>query len=185
MKKYILIISVLALTGTLTKAQKVINVGAGYFGHTLTNPGLVLEAELEHMFTERTSLPLYANMGTYVHPRNHYGIYLEAGAGFRRYLRSGLFFEERFGVGILQTFVHSDAVYRVDDSGQVSEASRLNQPDFMPSVSLGLGYRLGSKQGGQNLIWLRPKLFFQMPHKTAINYHLAMQLGFTHSLKSK
>ena len=185
MKRYIIVSLILVLSVTGIQAQVKINVGGGYFGHTLTHPGFVLEAEMEHMFTDGASLPLYAGLGAYIHPRNHYGTFLEVGAGFRQYFRSGLFIEERIGVGMLQTFLHSDAVYEVDDSGQVSKGSRVNQVDFMPSVSLGLGYNLSRVSGGQNLIWIRPKLYFQLPYKTLTNYHLALQVGFTHTLKSR
>ncbi len=185
MKRYIIVSLVLALAINGVKAQRHLNVGGGYFGHTLTHPGLVLEAEWERMYSEGASLPLYVGLGAYIHPRNHYGVFLEAGAGFRQYLPSGLFFEERMGLGMLQTFLHSDGVYEVDDSGQVSEGSRVNSPDFMPSLSLGLGYNFSQGEGRQNLLWLRPKLYFQMPHKTFANYHLALQLGFTHTLRSR
>ena len=163
-------------------AQKHFNVSGGYFGHTLSHPGLVIEAEWEHMYNDRVSLPLYVGAGVYVHPRNHYGTFLEAGTGFRQYTRSGLFFEERLALGVLQTFLHSDAVYEVDESGLVSQGSRSNPPDFMPSISLGFGYNFSQGEGKQNLLWIRPKLFFQMPHKTFANYHMAVQVGFTHSL---
>lgn len=181
--KRIIILSLIitAAMGTL-RAQTQFNLGGGYFGHTLSHPGIVLDLELEHRYAEAASLPLYASLGAYVHPRNHYGTFLEVGTGYRQYLRSGLFFEERIGVGVLQTFVHTDAVYRVDESGQVSEGSRVNQPDFMPSVSLGLGYDLSHDKEGMNLIWIRPKLYFQMPYKTGANYHLALQVGFTRTL---
>lgn len=185
MKRFIILNLLLALAANGILAQRHFNVGGGYFGHTLTHPGLTVEAEWEHMFTERASLPVFVGAGAYIHPRNHYGVFLEAGAGFRQYTRSGLFFEERLGLGVLQTFLHSDGVYEVDDSGQVSEGSRSNQPDFMPSVSLGLGYNFTQGEGKQNLLWVRPKLFFQMPHKTFTNYHLALQVGFTHTLRSK
>ena len=185
MKRFILINLVLALTISATYAQRNFNVGGGYFGHTLTHPGIVLEAEWEHMYTQGASLPLYVGLGAYLHPRNHYGTFLEAGAGLRQYTHSGFFFEERVGVGVLQTFLHSDGVYEVDDSGQVTEGSRANQPDFMPSVSLGLGYNFSRGEARQNLLWLRPKLYFQMPYKTGANYHLALQLGFTHTLRSR
>ena len=182
MKRIYSIIICLAFAVTLAQAQKRIHVGGGYFGHTLSHPGLVLEAELEHQFTAKASLPVYAGLGAYLHPRNHYGLFLEAGFGFRQYLRSGLFLEERIGAGILQTFLHSDGVFEVDDSGQVTEGSRVNQVDFMPSVSLGWGYDLSNGKEGRNLIWIRPKLYFQLPYKTTTNYHLALQVGYTRSL---
>jgi hypothetical protein len=185
MKRFIIFNLLLVLAASGTFAQRHFNVGGGYFGHTLTHPGLVVEVEWEQMYTEKASLPLFVGAGAYLHPRNHYGVFLEAGAGLRQYLPSGLFFEERMGLGVLQTFLHSDAVYEVDESGQVNEGSRSNQPDFMPSVSLGLGYNFSQGEGKQNLLWIRPKLYFQMPHKTFSNYHLALQVGYTFTLRSR
>ena len=185
MKRYIILTITLGAAIIGLQAQKNLNVGGGYFGHTLTHPGIVMDLELEHMFTKGASLPLYASLGAYVHPRNHYGAFVEVGTGFRQYFSSGLFFEERVGIGMLQTWLNSDAVYHVDESGQVRNASRINQADFMPSVSIGLGYDLSHRKDGKNLIWIRPKLYFQMPYKTMTNYHLALQLGFTRTLKGR
>ena len=87
------------------------------------------------------------------------------------------------GVGALQTFLHTDAVYQVDDSGRVTEGSTRNPVDFMPAVALGMGYNLSKGKEGRNLIWVRPKLFFQMPHKSFTNYHVALQVGYTRTIK--
>ena len=37
--------------------------------------------------------------------------FLDVNAGFRKYFNSGLFLEESIGVGILQSFLHSDGVF--------------------------------------------------------------------------
>jgi len=166
-------------------AQTNINIGGGYYGQTITHPGIVLEAELEHMFSENSSIPIRADLGFYVHPRSHYGLFLDLNTGFRRYFNSGLFLEESVGVGILQSFLHSDGVFKVDDSGQVSDASSANPVDFMPSLTLGIGYNLTQGSGKQNLIWLRPKIYWQLPHKTLSSYNFVLQVGFTHTISSK
>jgi hypothetical protein len=166
-------------------AQRHVNIGGGYFGQTITYPGLVLEVEMEHMFSERTSLPLRMDVGFYVHPRQSTGVFLDLNAGFRRYFKSGLFLEESVGLGLLQSFLHSDAVYAVDDSGNVSETSRSNPPEFMPSVTFGVGYNLTQGSGKQNLIWLRPKLYWQVPHKTVSAFNFALQVGFTHTISTR
>ena len=163
-------------------AQNRINLGGGYFGQTLSHPGVVLEFELEHSYSERASLPIRFDLGAYVHPRYHFGLFLDANAGFRQYFRSGLFVEEGIGAGIFQSWLHSDQVYEVDDAGSVHETSRINPPDFMPSLTLGLGYNLTGNSGKRNLIWLRPKIYWQVPHKTTSTYNFALQLGFTHTL---
>jgi len=180
---YITIIGIfMAIVGL--DAQTNVNVGGGYFGQDITYPGLVLEAEMEYMFSEYASLPLRLDMGFNVHPRNSTALFLDLNAGFRRYFKSGLFLEESVGIGVIETFLHSDAVYSVDDSGNVSEDSRANPPEFMPSLTLGIGYNLTQGTGKQNLIWLRPKVYWQVPHKTLSTYNFALQIGFTHTISS-
>jgi len=179
-----IVLALLAFT-TLTFGQTHLNLGGGYFGQTLTHPGIVFEAELEHMFAEKASLPLRADLGFFVHPRNQYGLFLDLNAGFRRYLTSGLFLEEYVGVGILQSFVHSDGVFEVDEGGNVSDGSRVNPIEFMPSLTLGIGYNLTQSSAKQNLIWLRPKIYWQVPHKSLSTYNFALQIGFTRTLSIK
>ncbi len=184
MKKIYLFIIATCITSMGGFAQTNINIGGGYFGQTITHPGVVLEAELERMFSENASLPIRLDVGYFVHPRNHTGLFADLNAGFRRYYNSGLFLEEGVGIGVLQSFLHSDAVYQVDDSGNVSEASRANPVEIMPSITLGIGYNLTQGSGKQNLIWLRPKLYWQMPHKTLSTYNFAIQVGFTHTINT-
>lgn len=183
-KLYIFALSLFALSLGAT-AQTNFNIGGGYFGQTVTYPGLVIEAEVEKMFSENASLPIRVDLGFFVHPRHSYGLFLDLNAGFRRYYKSGIFLEESIGVGVLQSFLHSDGVYSVDDSGEVSEASRAVPVDFMPSLTLGIGYNLTQGSGKQNLIWVRPKIYWQLPHKTESTYTFALQVGFTHTIKVK
>ena len=163
-------------------SQDRLNLGAGYFGHFITHPGIVVQAEREFAYGTKASLPMGVNLGFYAHPRNHYGLFMDLQTGFRYYTPSGIFLEEMVGVGILQSFLHSDAVYTVSEEGEVGEGSRSYAPDFMPSVQLGLGYRFGDEEARRSMIWLRPKFYFQLPHKGLTTYHLAVQLGYTYSI---
>jgi hypothetical protein len=144
-----------------------------------------MEAELEKTFSENASIPLRADLGFYVHPRNQYGLFFDLNAGFRQYFNSGLFVEESIGAGILQAFLHSEGVYDVDDEGVVTEGSRSIPIEFMPSLTLGIGYNLSQGSGKQNLIWIRPKIFWQIPNKSLSTYNFALQVGYTHTIKSK
>ena len=184
MKKIYISIMVVFLTTLGAAAQTHFNIGGGYFGQNITYPGFVLEAEREQMFSEFVSIPIRLDLGFYSHPRYHNALFLDLNAGFRRYFKSGLFLEESIGIGVMQSFLHSDAVYKVDDSGQVSDATRANPVDFMPSITLGLGYNLTQASGKQNLIWMRPKVYWQVPHKTTSTYNFALQVGFTHTISS-
>jgi len=182
--RYILALSTLLLCAGV-QAQINYNVGGGYFGHTLTHPGIVLEGEMEYMYSDNASLPIRLDVGFFVHPRNQTGLFLDLNAGFRRYFKSGLFLEESVGIGVLQSFLHSDGVFQVDESGGISEGSIVNPVDFMPSLTLGIGYNLTQDSGKQNLIWIRPKIYWQLPHKLKSTYNFALQIGFTHTIASK
>ncbi len=166
-------------------AQRNINIGGGYFGHFATHPGFVLEFESEHMYTEKASLPIRVDLGYYSHPRNQKGVFLDANYGFRRYFKSGFFLEESIGLGLLKTSLNTDAAYEVGDDGSVKEVSKGLPADLMPSFTLGMGYKFEGLTGGNNLVWLRPKLSWQLPQKTTSVYHAAIQVGFTHTIGSK
>lgn len=164
-------------------AQSNLKAGLGYFGHTVSHPGGVLEVEWEQTFSERASLPLRLDVGYYHHPRNHNGLFLDAHVGLRQYTRSGFFWEESIGIGILQTMLNGeDGVFTVGEEGTVERASALNEPDLMPSLTLGLGFDLTHKQEKRTLIWLRPKLYWQYPQKLTSVYHVAVQAGFSWQL---
>lgn len=174
---------IIAAISIASFAQKNIKLGAGYFGNTLTYPGLVLEFEYERTFSEKASLPLRVDIGFYHHPRYHTGVFAEVNYGFRRYFNSGLFLEESIGLGVLQPILSSDGVFEVDDNGQVQDGSRFNKPDLMPSISLGIGYSINQGDNGNTLVWLRPKLFWQYPHKRNSTFTPALQVGFTRKIK--
>ncbi|MFC2090365.1 hypothetical protein ACFLT1_06270 [Bacteroidota bacterium] len=183
-KLYILAIIIMAFSTTI-KAQTNINIGGGYHGHFLTHPGAVLEIESERVFSEKASLPIRLDVGLYSHPRNHTGLFMDLNFGYRKYLKSGFFFEESVGIGVLQSFLNSDDVYEVDESGNMSESSRAMPIDLLPSITLGLGYNLSKDGTNRNLIWMRPKIAWQIPHKISSLYHISLQIGFTHTINTK
>ena len=182
MKNIFLIIALLITGINLSFSQTNKNVGAGYFGHTGTHPGVVLEYEIEKMYSKKASLPIRADIGVYSHPRNHVGLFVDLNVGFRRYFKSGIFLEESIGIGALGTFLNSDGVFKVDDIGNVSDGSRFIAVDLMPSLTLGIGFDLTKNRDRKTLIWLRPKIFWQYPHKTTSTFHPAIQLGLTYKL---
>jgi hypothetical protein len=170
---------------TTVKAQTNLNIGGGYFGHFLTHPGAVLEIESERVFSEQASLPVRLDIGLYSHPRNHTGLFMDLNYGYRKYFKSGIFLEESVGIGVLKPFLNSDGVFEVDDSGNISESSRAMPVDLLPSLTLGMGYNLSKNGTSRNLVWMRPKIAWQIPHKTSSLYHISMQIGFTRTIRSK
>lgn len=180
----------LSLIGTIcvvntTFSQSKFNLGAGYFGQTITHPGIVLECSYEKFYSEKVSLPLRLNLGFYSHPRNHNGLFLDINYGFRRHFKNGIFLEESIGIGVLETIINSDGVYEVDDNGNIDDASSFNEPDFSPSLTIGIGYNVTENQNKQNLIWIRPKIYWQIPHKTSSTFNPAIQLGYTYQISGR
>ena len=182
MKKTLLIISIITGLSLSLKAQDNIKVGGGYFGQTVTYPGLVLEFEKEEMHSDKASMPVRIDIGIYYHKRHSTGVFAEVNYGFRRYFKSGFFLEESIGMGVMQTLLSGDAVYTVDDNGNVGESNRFNKPDFMPSITLGIGFDLSKGKEKQTLVWLRPKIYWQFPERTSSVFTPALQLGFTYTL---
>ena len=185
MKKTLLIISIIAGLSLSLKAQDNIKIGGGYFGQTGTYPGLVFEFEKEKMYSDKASVPLRIDIGFYYHKRHTTGVFAEVNYGFRRYFKSGLFIEESIGFGILQTMLSADAVYQVDDNGDITESNRFNKPDFMPSISFGLGYDLAKGSDGKTLIWFRPKLYWQYPERLSSVFTPSLQVGFTKTINAR
>jgi hypothetical protein len=160
-----------------SNAQLNTKIGVGYFGNMITYPGLVLEYELEQQHSQWASTPFRINLGFYHHPRYQDGIFADINYGFRRYYKSNLFLEEGIGIGLLQSRLNSDGVYKVDDFGNITESSRWNTMDFMPSLTLGIGYRWTNPSGKKITIWIREKIFWQYPHKNTSVYSPVTQVG--------
>lgn len=185
MKNIVIITALLLACAVSSFAQTLTKVGGGYYGQMATHPGFVLEFEKEQVFSEKASIPVRIDLGYYVHKRNHNGLFVDINYGFRRYFKSGLFLEESIGFGVLFSTLNSDGVYAVDDNGTVSEVSRVNQPDLMASITLGIGYDLSRNSDSKNLVWLRPRLVWQFPHKLSSLYTPCVSLGYTHTIQSK
>ena len=52
-----------------------LNIGAGYFGAALTEPGFLLEFEYNRIYDPLFSLPLRANLG-YHHHKDYHALFL-------------------------------------------------------------------------------------------------------------
>jgi len=169
--------------GSPAYSQVRLNAGAGYFGETVTYPGSSVSAEIEVRHTERLSSVTRVATGFYVHPRVHTGFFSEVTRGYRRIVAGGFFVEQSLGVGALGSFYNSDGVFYLDDEGTVLPASAFGNWDFMPSVIFGLGYDLTSAKSTANLVWIRPRVFWQMPFNNIANFHLALEIGYTRTIR--
>ncbi|HEX8656373.1 MAG TPA: hypothetical protein VF690_02495 [Hymenobacter sp.] len=154
-------------------------VTVGYFGETVTHPGLFAGYEHNLRPQKRYQLLLAATVGGYVHRRNHAGLFSEVGLGQRLHFRSGFFLEQFIGIGYLHTFLNGGPIYEVNDKGEVSERNNLGRPHLMPSISLGFGWNVAHSEKLPLLVFVRPRAFWQYPFNSYALPHLALQAGIT------
>ncbi|HEX8576589.1 MAG TPA: hypothetical protein VF677_09890 [Flavobacterium sp.] len=151
----------------------------GYFGETITHPGLFAGYEHNLMPQKRYQLLLALNLGGYIHQNNHTGLFSEVGIGQRFNFRSGFLLEQYVGMGYLHTFLNGGPIYEVNDNGVVSETSNKGRSHVMPSVSLGLGWNLARSKKLPLLVFVRPRVFWQYPFNSYALPHVALQVGIT------
>lgn len=121
-----------------------------YFGNNLWNPGLklgmeytwkvntnVVKSEAEGIFTKKEWIP-GANIGLYLDPGSHAGLFTNAGIGYRRINAKGnARFASLHPAGIYRSFLTE--TYRFNEQGDVERVPLPGNFYFAPAFSLGIG----------------------------------------------
>jgi hypothetical protein len=183
MKRIIFIIAIAAGICLSADGQTHINGGLGYFGENGVHPGAVLEFEYERYHTENFSLPLRADLGFHINP-DYNAFTFDLHKGFRKYFASGLFLEQSIGVGVIAKSFKSHYWYH-DQYGNSIPHGNSMVFGFMPSVTAGAGYDLSKEKEGLDLIWVRPKVYWDLGFRGLHLPYVALQIGFTHTFKTK
>lgn len=63
------------------------------------------------------------------------------------------------------------------------EVWRQGRMGMTPSVTLGVGYNLTAKKGTQNMIWIRPKIYWNLAFTSLDTPYAQVQFGFTKNFK--
>ncbi len=151
-----------------------------YFGETITHPGLSVGTELSLNGNAVHNLFVTANIGSYLHVRNHAALFINTEFGYRITARSGYYFEVLAGAGYMHTWLDG-TVYEIGDDGLVYEIADPGRPAFMPSVTVGLfGWDFSKKNLGNFRTFIRLQAFGQYPYNTVMLPHLALQAGVTY-----
>jgi hypothetical protein len=183
MKRYLIILTFMAGVHLAAFAQTHLNGGIGYYGESVTNPGVILEFEYERYFSEGFSLPLRADIGFHINPE--YNAYtIDIHKGFRKYFKSGLFLEQSLGVGVIAKGYKTDYWYS-DEYAHSIPHGNTTVWGFMPSVTLGAGYNFSKDKEGSDLIWIRPKVYWDLGFRGLYLPYTALQIGYTHTFKTK
>lgn len=183
MKQIVLILAMTTGIQSLVLAQTRLNAGIGYYGENLTNPGFVLEFEIEKLHSALFSLPLRGNLGYHSNPDYH-AFTLDIHKGFRKYFTSGLFLEQSLGAGLIVKSFKEDNYWYSDK--YLIGIPHGNKPTwgFMPSVTVGAGYNLAAEKEISRLIWVRPKIYWDLGFRGLELPYFALQIGYTHTFKT-
>lgn len=184
MKRIILIMMITAGIGSLSRGQSTLNAGLGYLMPNNGKFGMVVEFEYEKYFSESFSLPLRADLGYYNTP-DYYTLFLEVHKGFRQYFKSGFFAEQSLGIGVLSNFYTIESIWYYDEFGNVTRYNDGLNLGIMPSVTIGGGYNLMHGKGTQNLLWIRPKVFWNLGFRSLNTPYFALQVGYSHTFKTR
>ena len=182
-KKLLFSIAIIAGIFAHTNAQTLINGGIGYFGENGINPGVVLEFEHEKYQSDDLSLPLRADLGIYF-KEDYQAFFLDIHKGFRKYFKSGLFLEQSVAAGIIAKGYNTNYWYD-DGLGNAVPHGNGTVVGFMPSVTAGVGYDLSKNKEGKDLLWLRPKVYWDLGFRGLHLPYFALQVGYTHTFKTK
>lgn len=144
----------------------------GYFGESLTHPGINGGIEWVPLRRGPISLMLAAESGFYVHPQNHSALFAQGIVGFRAKASFGLTGTLTLGSGYLHTFRGGD-VY--NDRGE--RILDLGRPNFMPSAGLEGSWTVAAIGRWAVSPFLRLFLFGQFPYNDGLLMRGAIIIG--------
>ena len=159
-------------------------VGAtlAYYGETLSHPGVMLGAVFlpVHSPSYRHALLVRPQLGWYLHPHNHHGLFVDAELGYRfRADRKakGFTTNVQAGLGYHHSFV-TGLVYTREGDEILARRDR-GRPTFMPSGSLGLGYDLSARALAPVEPFVQLQMFGRYPFNGYTLFGFAVQVGVT------
>lgn len=157
----------------------------GYFGETITHPGLNFGIEYYPFQSNKFQMILAANGGGYVHIRNNSAFFVRGQWGQRITFDSGVFVDEFLGLGYFHQFTHGGDNYEVLPNGAVVKTPNSGSPMIMASLALGTGYDFSKKTKWNVIFFFRPELFWKAPFNGYYLTNIALNTGFIFNLRSK
>ena len=173
----------------ITKAQSPWDLTLAYHGNNLWNPGLKLGAEYGLIDKTKTNkkeksitktIHLNGNLGFYIDPSSHTGIFSHYGFMFRRITQKGW----HISLGVSPIGIFRSALpetYEVDFEGNVNRVSSPGRTYFSPTGSLGFGkFKQNSGQG-----WFtQANIMLLSPYNNAFIPFLNIEAGYRINLNN-
>lgn len=184
MKKQLIILTTFVLLSNPMLAQYKLSAGGGYYGYNASAPGFLLEFEYEKFYKDDFSSPLRADISFILDP-DFNAVAFDIHKGFRKYFSNGFILEQSVGAGIITSFYSTEYLWFYDDYGNVVFHYDKPHIGFMPSATLGVAYNMTKNSEKNNLIWLRPKVYWNLGFRGFQMPYFALQVGYTHNFKTK
>ncbi len=139
-------------------------VYAGYFGEQITHPGIQAGSDVTLFTNGKTDIFAGIQAGYYYHRLNSHGIFTQALIRSQRTFSSGFFLDAALGAGYLHS-IPGGKVYEVVN-GSTVEVKNGGNPNFMPSLSLGAGYKFWQKTPLPLALSFNTGIFGEYPFNT-------------------
>ena len=152
-------------------------VTAAYYGEMITHPGFSIG--MEYYFFENKWFAAFVSpqVGWYIHPRNHYALFLEGNIGTRFTARFGLFGELLGGLGYLQRWTHGGRVYSRDSDGSISSSFAAGSATLKVNGRFGFGWDFARNNLLPMVAFVRVGVFGEYPYNNYMLLHGSFEAG--------
>ena len=174
----LLFMSLLLLSVQMLFSQTQVNLNLGYLTEKKLRPGAIVGLELERQFSPEMAVPLRADLG-FLQTDDFNVLSLEISSGFRRYFDNGLFVEQSVGLAVAGTIFEPGGIWYSDKYETVVRYKDGPNWGVAPSVTAGLGYQLNK----QHMIWIRPKVYWNLLVRGLDRPYTSFQIGYTYKFK--
>ena len=157
-------------------------LGVGLQTHPETFSGVFTEIEHSNVHNPNFNTVSRLALGYRIQSEQHKAATLEVHRGFQVHFGKRFYAEQIVGLGIMYSFYSERYWYENNWYNLIYTGSKARTFDVMPSVSVGLGYRFGEETLQNNHVWIRPKVFWQLPSNNPSNPNFTMQVGYSRSI---
>lgn len=179
--KNLTIILILLLSAKITSGQAW-KAGAGIQTHSQPFAGAFLE--LEYNASQNSSFGVISrlSLGYRNQTEKHNAFTAELTRGFRLNVGGSFYVEQNLGVGVMHSYYKDRYWHENDWHNLFATGAKGRTFDIAPSVSLGIGREFGGVDGKTNNLWVRPKVFWQLPSNNPSNPNFTLQFGYSRNL---
>jgi hypothetical protein len=152
-------------------------VSGAYYGELITHPGFSLG--MEYYFFENRWFAAFVSpqVGWYIHPRNHFALFIEGNIGARFTAKFGLFGELLGGLGYFHRWTAGGRVYSRDSDGSISSRFAVGAAKLKVNGRLGFGWDFARNNLLPIAAFVRVGVFGEYPYNNYMLLHASFEAG--------